>query len=128
MIATRLAWAGVSATSVATQAMVVLRALPGALASPQSSGAAARPAAPRPPNSPSISKGAAQNVRPPGAVTEPQQFTATSAPTAIPSAATTEAEPVPPFSDPAMAPQPAPAVPSSKVSDAAATAAMPSAR
>ena len=77
MIATRRAWAGVSATSVATQAMVVFRAWDGVLARPQSSAVATRPAGPSPPNSPPISNGAAQKVRPPGAVTEPQLFTAT---------------------------------------------------
>ena len=75
----------------------------GALEGPHWPGPARRPSRGRPPNSPSISKGAAQKVRPSGAVTEPQLLTQTRAPTA-PSAERMEAEPVPPFRPPAVAP------------------------
>ncbi len=71
-------------------------------------------AGPWPPNSPSISNGAAQKCLPSPTVVAPRALTATSAPTVCPEGRTSEAEPRPPLSVAVVAPVPAPAVPRSK--------------
>ena len=78
---------------------------------------------PRPPNSPSISKGAAQNHGPSPTVTLPTALTTASAATRTPSGVAAEAEPIPPLKFAVVAPRPAPALPSAKSWLAAAAAA-----
>src|SRR5262245_21472103 len=77
---------------------------------------------PSPPNSPSISKGAPQKCGPAPTLALPQALTATSAPTVCPSRVTAEADPTPPLRLIVVAPNPAPAVPSTKVLPACAAA------
>src|SRR5271168_4415766 len=77
---------------------------------------------PRPPYSPSISKGAAQNHGPSPTVTVPTALTTTSAATLTPSLVLADAEPSPPFRLAVLAPSPAPTLPSTKVVLAAAAA------
>ncbi len=78
---------------------------------------------PRPPYSPPISNGAAQNHGPSPTVTLPTALTTASAATFTPSCVTAEAEPRPPLKFAVVAPRPAPALPSANVSFAAAAAA-----
>src|SRR5690606_31953859 len=107
--------AGVRSPSTATQAIVVLaRGWALNLAPPQSSRSNGATSAPgrTPPNSPAISNGWAQKARLLGMVAEPQQLTQASAPIVKPSWVTMLALPWPPFSAPALAPSPAPALPS----------------
>src|SRR5271167_4112365 len=75
---------------------------------------------PRPPNSPSISNGAAQNHGPSPTVTVPAALTTASAATVTPSCVAAEAEPIPPLKFAVVAPNPAPALPSVKFVAAAA--------
>jgi hypothetical protein len=83
---------------------------------------------PRPPNSPSISKGAAQKCGPSPMVTLPAALTTASAPIRTPSAVAAEAEPTPPLKFAVVAPRPAPELPSAKLYRAACAAAKPSSR
>src|SRR6185437_15160119 len=78
---------------------------------------------PRPPYSPSISNGAAQNHGPSPTVTLPTALTTASAATFIPLCVAADAEPRPPFRLLVVAPSPAPTLPSAKVSLAALAAA-----
>ena len=77
---------------------------------------------PRPPYSPSISNGAAQNHGPSPTVTVPTALTTASAATLMPSDVTADAEPIPPLRFAVVAPSPAPTLPSAKFALAAAAA------
>ena len=78
---------------------------------------------PRPPYSPSISNGAAQNHGPSPTVTLPTALTTASAATMTPSSVCAEAEPRPPLKLAVVAPRPAPTLPSAKSVPAAQAAA-----
>ena len=69
---------------------------------------------PRPPNSPSISNGAAQNHGPSPTVTLPTALTTASAATLTPPSVCADAEPRPPLKFAVVAPRPAPTLPSAK--------------
>ena len=82
-----------------------------------------------PPSSPACSRCQAHMVELPGMVTEPTGLTATSAAMVTPVVGSTaDAVPRPPLIWPAMAPKPAPALPSAKSSPATSAACMASAR
>src|SRR5207244_2581686 len=76
---------------------------------------------PRPPYSPSISNGAAQNQGPSPTVTVPAALTTASAATLTPPGVAADAEPIPPLKFAVVAPSPAPTLP--RVKSAAAAAA-----
>src|SRR6266481_7785859 len=78
---------------------------------------------PRPPYSPSISNGAAQNHGPSPTVTVPTALTTASAATATPSCVAADAEPSPPLKFAVVAPSPAPTLPIAKSVLAAVAAA-----
>ena len=78
---------------------------------------------PRPPYSPPISYGAAQNHGPSPTVTEPTALTTAMAATLTPAAVAADAEPSPPLKFAVVAPSPAPTLPSAKSLVAAAAAA-----
>ena len=78
---------------------------------------------PRPPYSPPISNGAAQNHGPSPTVTLPTALTTASAATLTPPGVAADAEPRPPFKLLVVAPRPAPTLPSAKLSAAALAAA-----
>src|SRR6266700_4073002 len=78
---------------------------------------------PRPPYSPSISNGAAQNHGPSPTVTLPTALTTASAATRTPPGVAADAEPIPPFKFAVVAPNPAPTLPSANLALAAAAAA-----
>ena len=83
---------------------------------------------PTPPNSSSISNGAAKKCLSPGVVTAPIGFEATRAATIVPSGSASEADPSPPFIMAVSAPVPAPTLPSANASLAASKALRPNAR
>src|SRR5690349_23601399 len=124
-MASRLACGFVSAASVITTASVVLSAAvtsrPPLIRIASISGVK-ETGRPRPPNSASTSKGAAQNHGPLPTVTEPTALTTASAATATPSVVIAEAEPIPPLKVAVVAPRPAPTLPSANEVDAAAAA------
>ncbi len=70
---------------------------------------------PRPPYSPSISNGAAQNHGPSPTVTLPTALTTASAATVTPPGVIADAEPSPPLKFAVVAPRPAPTLPSAKL-------------
>ena len=126
-MAIRCAAACVRHAFVATTAMVVFTPGASARCLPRNvvSTAGARSGSPAPPNSLSISNGAAQNCRPPGTVTDPTGLAATRAPTEMPFPRSRDAEPSPPLRLAVVAPVPAPAVPSAKSRPAFASACRP---
>src|SRR6266852_3632762 len=77
---------------------------------------------PRPPYSPSISNGAAQNHGPSPTVTLPTALTTASAATWTPLCVSADAEPIPPLKFAVVAPRPAPTLPCAKLVLAAAAA------
>src|SRR6266853_2068844 len=77
---------------------------------------------PRPPYSPSISNGAAQNHGPSPTVTAPTALTTASAATRTPLCVAADAEPIPPFKFAVVAPSPAPTLPSANLALASAAA------
>src|SRR6185312_13829477 len=83
---------------------------------------------PRPPYSPSVSNGAAQNHGPSPMVTVPTALTTARAATVVPSSVVAEAEPSPAFRLAVLAPRPAPTLPSAKVVCAELAAAKPRSR
>src|ERR1700704_2058833 len=125
-MASRLAWGFVRIASVTTTASVVfstdVAALPPLRRIASMSGVN-DDGSPRPPYSPSISNGAAQNHGPSPTVTLPTALTTARAATRTPSGVAAEAEPTPPLKFAVVGPRPAPALPSAKLVLAAAAAA-----
>src|SRR5205823_14216179 len=125
-MASRLAWGLVRTASVTTTASVVF-----------STGVAAAPplrrivsisgvngeGSPRPPYSPPISNGDAQNHGPSPTVVLPTALTTATAPTRTPLSVIAEADPSPPSRLAEVAPRPAPTLPSANLVSAAAAAA-----
>src|ERR1700737_2562172 len=124
-MASRLVWGLVSTASVTTTARVVLStavaAVPPFSCKPSISGANDG-GSPRPPNSASISNGAAQNHGPSPTVMLPTALTTASAATRTPADVAPDAEPRPPLKFAVVAPSPAPTLPSAKFVLAAAAA------
>src|SRR3954465_5413940 len=126
IIASRLACGLVSAASVTTTARVVFSTAVAAgppLERILSMSGVNDGGRPRPPNSPSTSNGAAQNQGPSPTVTEPTALTTASAATRTPSGVTADADPRPPLKFAVVAPRPAPTLPCTVLSAAAALAA-----
>src|ERR1700737_4997550 len=99
-MASRLAWGFVSSASVTTTASVVFStdvAAAAPLSRIVSMSGVNEDGNPRPPNSPSISNGAAQNHGPSPTVTLPRALTTASAATLTPSGVDADAEPSPPL-------------------------------
>ena len=118
-MASRLACGFVSTASVTTTASVVFSAEVAAappLIRIASMSGVNDGGNPRPPYSPPISNGAAQNHGPSPTVTLPTALTTASAATLTPSCVVADAEPSPPLKFAVVAPRPAPALPSAKVS------------
>src|ERR1700722_19496215 len=125
IMASRLAWGFVRAASVTTTASVVFSADVAAgppLMRILSMSGVNDGGNPRPPYSPSISNGAAQNHGPSPTVTVPTALTTASAATRTPLGVTADAEPIPPLKFAVVAPRPAPTLPSAKLVAAAAAA------
>src|SRR6266851_6809188 len=124
-MASRLAWGFVNIASVTTTASVVF-STPVAAGPPLmrivSMSGANDGGTPRPPYSPLISNGAAQNHGPSPTVTLPTALTTASAATLTPSCVAADAEPSPPLKFAVVAPSPAPTLPSAKFVLAAAAA------
>jgi hypothetical protein len=120
-----------SAASVATTTRVVLVPSPDLSSTSRGNGVGTS-LGERAPNSPACSNGQAQNTVLSGMVTAPSVLTAASAPTVMgspsPRSSTKDALPRPPFKFPAVAPRPAPALPSANSRAAAAQARRPSSR
>src|SRR5665647_2321111 len=126
IIASRLAWGFVSSASVTTTASVVFStdvAAAPPLIRIASMSVVKDGGNPRPPYSPPISNGAAQNHGPSPTVTLPTALTTASAATRTPPDVSADAEPSPPLRVAVVAPRPAPALPSAQLSLAAAAAA-----
>src|SRR5712671_1261256 len=124
-MASRLAWGFVSTASVTTTASVVFSTAVAAappLRRIASMSGVNDGGSPRPPYSPPISNGAAQNQGPSPTVVLPTALTTASAATLTPPSVVAEAEPSPPFRLAALAPRPAPTLPSAKSVLAAAAA------
>src|SRR6185437_16244708 len=115
IIASRLAWGLVRMASVTTIASVVFStgvAAPAPLRRIVSISGVKEGGNPRPPYSPSISNGAAQNHGPSPTVTLPTALTTASAAILTPPDVADDAEPRPPFRLLMVAPKPAPTLPS----------------
>src|SRR5580692_3740981 len=124
--ASRLACSLVSAASVTTTASVVFSTAVAAappLRRAVSMSGVNEGGDPRPPYSPPISNGAAQNHGPSPTVTAPTALTTASAATRTPPGVAADAEPTPPLKFAVVAPRPAPTLPSAKLVAAAAAAA-----
>src|SRR3979490_3247554 len=125
-MASRLAWGFVRVESVPTTASVVfstdVAAAPPLMRIASISGVNDG-GNPRPPNSPAISNGAAQNHGPSPTVTLPTALTTANAATRTPPDVAAEPEPRPPLKFAVVAPSPAPTLPSVKFAEAAAAAA-----
>src|SRR5258708_8971601 len=121
-MASRLAWGFVNIASVTTTASVVF-STPVAAAPPLirivSMSGVNEGGDPRPPYSPSISNGAAQNHGPSPTVTVPTALTTAMAVTLTPSGVAADADPIPPLKFAVVPPSPAPTLPSAKFPSAA---------
>ncbi len=121
-----MAWGFVSSASVTTIASVVfstdVAAAPPLIRMLSMSGVNDA-GNPRPPYSPLISNGAAQNRGPSPIVTLPTALTTASAATRTPPGVAADADPMPPLKFAVVAPSPAPTLPSAKSVAAAAAAA-----
>src|SRR6476620_240407 len=124
-MASRLAWDLVRTASVITTASVVfstdVAAAPPLMRMLSISGVNDA-GNPRPPYSPSVSNGAAQNHGPSPTLTLPTALTTASAATRTPPGVAADAEPIPPLKFAVVAPSPAPMLPSAKSVAAAAAA------
>src|ERR1700682_334152 len=125
-MASRLACGFVNSASVTTTASVVfstdVAAAPPLMRMVSMSGVNDG-GSPRPPYSPSISNGAAQNHGPSPTVTLPTALTTASAATRTPPGVAADADPIPPLKLAVVAPSPAPTLPSAKFVAAGAAAA-----
>src|SRR5260370_12383452 len=122
----RLAWGFVSSGSVTTIASVVFSTDVAAVAPLMrmlSISGVNDAGNPRPPYSPSISNGAAQNHGPSPTVTLPTALTTASAATRTPPGVAADPQPIPPLQFAVVAPSPAPTLPSATSAAAAAAAA-----